>query len=88
MLPGTILVIAVLAMLAVPGGIVVIVVVLLAPGTEAIAIAVVLLRGLILVAPLTVLLLPVLGSLLRGRRWGWRWLLLPIGFVTGQWWGT
>lgn len=81
------LVIAALVMLTIPGGIVVVAILLTMPDTAVFGIMALLLRGLVLTVPLCMMLLPMLAIMLRSRRSGWRWLLLPVAFVAGQWWG-
>lgn len=82
-----VLAIAAFVMLAVPGGMVVVAILLSKPDANILQAGPLLLRGLILIAPLSMVLLPALTVVLKGRQKDLQWLLPPAGFVAGQWWG-
>lgn len=76
-----------LVMIAIPGGIVVVAILFSAPNAGLSDLAALLLWGLTLIGPISAVLLPALAFLMHGRHRSWRWLLLPTGFIAGQWWG-
>jgi hypothetical protein len=73
--------------IALTGGMVMVAILVSQPDAGIPQAAMFLLRGLILIAPVSLVLLPALAFLLHGRRQALRWLLLPASFVAGQWWG-
>ena len=81
------LVLLALVIVAIPGGIVVVAILFSAPDAGVSDLAALLLRGMILIAPVSMGILPALSLPMRGRHKSWRWLLLPAGFIAGQWWG-